>query len=179
MIHKTRYICALGMISAMAYSVMLAVRIPAASFLTYDPKDVVLCLGGFLLGPAGAVLAGVATAVMEMVTVSDTGIVGALMNMMASACFAGTAAWQYRKRPTPVGAAEGLLAGTLAMTIWMTLWNYWITPLYLGFPREVVVPLLYTLIIPFNLVKGTVNTVLVWLLYRPVLSAVRRYGIKE
>lgn len=172
---RTKYCCFLGVVSALAYAIMVLVRIPVGSFLTYDPKDVLLCLSGLIIGPVGAMVSGVIVAFLEMVTVSDTGIVGAVMNAMATACFVGPACWRYKKERTKRALWVGLGLGVLVMTAWMCLWNYVITPIYLGISKEVMLPLLYGVILPFNLIKGGVNAVLVLLLYRPILQGVARY----
>ena len=55
----------------------------------------------------------------------------------------------------------------------MLLWNYLITPIYQGMPREKIVPMLPTLFLPFNLVKGGLNMAAALLLYKPVVGALR------
>lgn len=70
----------------------------------------------------------------------------------------------------------GLLAGSIAMVIVMLLWNYLITPLYMGYPRETVVKLLLPAFLPFNLLKAGLNAGFTFLLYKPVISALRKSG---
>ena len=60
------------------------------------------------------------------------------------------------------------------MTLAMLLWNYLITPIYMGYPREAVAELLLPVFLPFNLVKGGLNTAITLLLYKPVVTALRR-----
>ncbi len=67
------------MLCAIAYVVMVAVHLnilPAAPFLTYDPKDVIITIGGFIYGPAEVLIISFIVAFLEMITVSDTGIIG-------------------------------------------------------------------------------------------------------
>jgi riboflavin transporter FmnP len=52
--------------------------------------------------------------------------------------------------------------------------NYAITPLYTGAPREFVAGILIPAILPFNLIKGSVNAVIAILLYKPVKSALKK-----
>ena len=57
----------------------------------------------------------------------------------------------------------------------MLLWNYLITPIYMGMDREqVVVPMLIPVFLPFNLVKGGLNMALILLIYKPVVTALRK-----
>ena len=41
------------MLATMAYVVMYFLRIPIWSFLKYDPKDIIIAMGGFVYGPSG------------------------------------------------------------------------------------------------------------------------------
>lgn len=61
-----------------------------------------------------------------------------------------------------------------ALTVVMLLWNYLITPLYMGVERDVVKDMLVPIILPFNLVKGGLNTALILVLYKPVVTALRQ-----
>lgn len=171
---NVRKLTMIGMLCAIAYAVMVIGRVPIVLFLKYDPKDVVITIGGFIFGPLLAFTISAIVSIIEMFTVSDTGIIGCIMNILASCSFACTAAFIYKKKHTLRGAVEGLLCGLIGMTIIMVLWNYLVTPIYLGYPREAVVELLLPAIIPFNLLKGGINMALVLLLYKYVVNALRR-----
>ena len=69
---------------------------------------------------------------------------------------------------------SGLSLGVIALVIVMLLWNYLITPIYQGVPREVVVSMLPTVFLPFNLAKGGMNMAATLLLYKPVVTALRK-----
>lgn len=171
---NVRKLTMIGMLCAIAYAVMVIGRVPIVLFLKYDPKDVVITIGGFIFGSLSAFTISAIVSIIEMFTVSDTGIIGCIMNILASCSFACTAAFIYKKKHTLRGAVEGLLCGLIGMTIIMVLWNYLVTPIYLGYPREAVVELLLPAIIPFNLLKGGINMALVLLLYKHVVNALRR-----
>ena len=98
-------------------------------FLSYEPKDVVIAIGGFLYGPLAALGISLVVSFIEMLTISSTGWIGFVMNFLSSAAFAGTAALLYRKKRTQGSAIAGLFGGALLMTVLMLLWNYLITPL--------------------------------------------------
>ena len=85
----------------------------------------------------------------------------------------------YKKKRTIMGAVVGLLAGCLLMVVVMLLWNYLITPIYMGYPREAVAELLLPAFLPFNLLKGGLNATITILLYKPVVTALRRAGFVE
>ena len=167
----------LAMLCALAYVVMAVGRIHILLFLSYDPKDVVIAIGGFLYGPMSAFLISAVVSVVEMVTVSDTGLWGLLMNVLSTCAFVCTASFVYKKKHTAKGAALGLLLGVAVQVATMLLWNYLVTPFYMGVARQEVVALLLPAFLPFNLLKGGLNAAITLLLYKPVVNALRRAGL--
>lgn len=175
-------ITTLAMLAAMAYIVMAFIRIPlmpAAPFLEYDPKDIFFVIAGFLFGPLESLVIIVLVCFIEMVTVSTSGPIGLLMNVIASACFVIPAALIYKKKKSLTFAVIGLAAGVLCMTGSMVLWNWLISPLYMGVPQEVIVPMLPTVFAPFNLIKAGINMALTLMIYKPISAILHKSGIIE
>lgn len=171
---ETKRITIMAMITAMAVVVTLLIRfpmVPAVSFLQYDPKDIVIMIGGFLLGPVSGAIISVMASLIELLFKGGT-IIDVLMNIVATCSFVCTAAYIYKKDHTRKGAVIGLVCGTLANILVMLLWNYVMTPIYFGMPREAVVPLLPWIAL-FNLLKTGLNSVIVFLIYKPVAKALR------
>ena len=176
---STKRIVVTAMLCAIAYVVMVAVHlniVPAAPFLTYDPKDVIITIGGFIYGPAEVLIISFIVAFLEMITVSDTGIIGFVMQVIATLSYAGVAALIYKRLHTKGGALISLCVGTVSMAVIMVLWNLILSPIYLGTDRATVVALLVPAIIPFNVLKGVINSVLIMLIYKPIVTALRRTG---
>lgn len=172
----TKNLAILGMLTAMAYIVTVFIRIPlmpAAPFLNYDVKDVIIAIGGFLFGPLAAVVLSVTVSLLELLTVSDTGIIGFVMNVLSTLAFVLPASLMYRIKRKKSYAVTGLVTGVIVMSFVMVLWNYFITPLYMLIPREAIVPMLPTVFLPFNLIKGILNTVFTILIYKPLVKAFR------
>ena len=96
------------------------------------------------------------------------------MNVLAAASFCCTAAFVYKRLHTRKGAVIGLTLGVIALTVVMLLWNYLITPIYMKIDRDVVAAMLPTVFLPFNLVKGGLNMAITLLLYKPVVTALRK-----
>ena len=170
----------MAMLSAVAYLLVCLIHIPVIPilpFLQYEPKDVVITIGGFLLGPMTAFICSLVVSLVEMVTISTTGPIGCIMNLLSTCSFACVAALIYKKRHSINGAVVGLLAGSVAMVVMMLLWNWLITPMYMGYPREAVEALLIPGFLPFNLLKAGFNTALTLMLYKPLVSALRRTGL--
>ena len=86
--NKTKKMTTVAMLCAIAYVVMAVGRIPIVLFLKYDPKDVVITLGGLIWGPLTSCIASVIVSFIEMMTVSDTGILGCIMNIVSTCSFA-------------------------------------------------------------------------------------------
>ena len=173
----TRSLTTLAMLTAIAYVVMiLSKMLPQVSgFLQLDLKDTIICIGGFLFGPLSAAVISIVVAVVEMFTYSDTGIIGCIMNMLATASFCCTASFVYKKIHTKKGAVLGLALAVAVLVAVMLLWNYLITPLYMtNFSRAEIAGMLPTIFLPFNLVKGGLNMAAILLLYKPVVTALRK-----
>lgn len=150
---KTKKLTTVAMLCAITYVVMAVGRIPIVLFLKYDPSDVIVTLGGFIWGPMTSCIVSVVVAVIEMITVSETGILGCIMNIVQTLSFACTAAVIYKKKHTLSGAVIGLVSGWIISVFVMLLWNYLVTPLYMGYSREVVAEMLLPVFLPFNLLK--------------------------
>ena len=109
-------------------------------------------------------------------TMADHNI-GLIMNILATCSFCCTATYVYKKHHTMRGAVVGLSMGTVILVIVMLLWNYLITPIYQNVPRDVVVKMLPTVFFPFNLAKGGMNMAATLLLYKPIVTALRKAGL--
>jgi riboflavin transporter FmnP len=176
---RIRNMVLIGVFAALAYTVMFFIRLPIPGFppfLTYDPKDAVIGIAGFILGPFSAIAIAVLVSALELVTVSTTGLIGFVMNAISSIAFIGTAAFIYKRKPSIKSALVGILVGALTVTAVMLLWNYLIVPLYMGVPREAVAKMLIPTFLPFNLLKSSINGLLILLLYTPVMRALEVVG---
>ncbi|MGF0019845.1 ECF transporter S component [Sporofaciens sp. SGI.106] len=176
---KTNKITIIGMLSAIAYVSVIICRVPVVLFLKYEPKDTIIALGGFIFGPMASFYISVIVSFTEMMTISDTGIIGCVMNTLASCAFACVSAAIYKRKRTLQGEIIGLAAGILTMVIVMLAWNYLLTPIYMGYPQEDVVKLLLPAILPFNLLKGGLNAAFTFLFYKPIVHALRKRGLIE
>lgn len=176
---STKKLATIGMLCAISFVVVAFIRIPVVMFLKYEPKDVIITIGGFMLGPVASFAISAVVSLVEMVTISDTGIIGCIMNLISSCGFCCTAAYIYKKRHTMAGAVMGLISGGVIMTALMLLWNYLITPLYMGYPREAVAAMLLPVFLPFNLLKSALNAGITLLIYKPVVGALRKARLIE
>lgn len=174
---RTKKLVIMAMLCTLSFIAAAVLRVPVVLFLRYDPKDVVIAIGGMLFGPSASFLITLAVSVVQMFTISGTGILGCIMNVVSSCSFACTASFVYKRRRRLSGAVLGLLCGFGCQVVVMMFWNYLIAPIYMGYPREEIVKLLLPAFLPFNLIKGGLNAVFTMLLYQPVVMVLRRSGL--
>lgn len=168
----------IALFCALAFAVMPLFRINVI-FLTFDIKDAIITIGGLLFGPWAAVIISAVTALLEFLTIGDTGFYGLLMDFVSSASFAVVAALIYRFRRDLLGAVIALVSAIFSMTAVMLCMNLLIVPLYTpGVDVATVAKMLPTLILPFNLTKAVLNAALVMILYKPVSIALRYARVK-
>ncbi len=179
---STKKVATLGMLAAVAFVLTVVIHIkivPSASFLTYDPKDAVIAIGGFIFGPVYAVLISIVVSFVEMVTISESGLIGFVMNIISTCAFTVPAGIIYMRHRTKERALLGLAAGTVCVVIVMVLWNYILTPIYTGMPREAIAKMLLPVFVPFNFIKGIINSLIAFFAYKPVINALRKNGLVE
>ena len=170
---KTKHLVNLALLSAIAYMLMVVIKIPVILFLSYEPKDVIIVIGGLIYGPMSSFLISLVVSLVEMITVSSTGWIGFVMNVLSTCAFACTAALIYKKNQKIQGAVVGLVAGGILTVVVMMLWNYLLTPIYMGVPRERVAAMLLPAFLPFNVLKVGINSAVTMLIYKPLVSALR------
>lgn len=172
----TKKLTVLAMFVALGYLCLFVFRFKV-QFLSFEIKDVFITMSGFIFGPVVALGVAFTEAVLEMITLSDTGLYGAVMNFAGSASFAVTASLIYKYKKNLYGAVMGLLCGAAVMTGVMIVMNILITPLYMKAPREVVIGLIPTLLLPFNIIKGVFNSAVLFIIYKPLSSALKGIGM--
>ena len=166
----------MAMFIALGYICLFVFRFKV-SFLTLDFKDVFITLGVFVYGPVAAIVIAFVEALLELVTVSDTGFWGALMNFCGSASFAVTASLIYKYNKNFKGAVIGLVSAVFCMTAVMLLMNLIITPIYSHVPVKTVVGMILPLLLPFNLIKSVLNAAITFVLYKPMSQAFKNLGL--
>lgn len=170
---KIKKIAAISMFCALSYVVMMTIRIPVM-FLTLDIKDSVIVLCSLLYGPVAGLSAAVVVPVLELITVSDTGVYGFIMNVLSSITFALVAGLIYRYKRTLTGAMIGLASAVATVTAVMLLANLLITPYYMGATVADVAALIPKVLLPFNLVKSVLNAAIVLLFYKPLSKVLKK-----
>lgn len=156
-------------------------------FLKFDISDLPSLIGAFALGPMAGILIQLIKNVLKIfVAGTNTAVVGELANFVVGSVFAYSAGIIYYKEKSFKNAVIGLTVGVLAMTVVIALANYYVLiPFYskaYGLPLEKIIAMttavnkyvvdLKTLIIyaviPFNLFKGVVTSLLTVALYKRI-----------
>ena len=138
--------------------------LPSAPFLEYSPSDIPTLLGTFALGPVAGTLIGLFRALAHFAVGNTGGFIGTTMDALSSMMLALSAGLIYRYKKTRGGAVIALSVSALAMTAVAVALNYfWAFPAF-GAPASLV----WTTALPFNLIKATINGVIVFLLYKPL-----------
>jgi riboflavin transporter FmnP len=170
--NKTRRLTAMAMLVAVSVILIYAIHFPifpAAPFLEYDPADIPILIGAFLFGPTAGLAITIVASVIQGVTVSAASqFIGIVMHVISTGSMVLVAGSIYKKMHTRKGAALALAAGVVTMTVAMSICNLIFTPIFMGAPREAVVQMLVPVIIPFNLVKSGVNSLITFVVYKSI-----------
>lgn len=166
MITNIQKITRTAIFATLAFLVTLLIKIPV-SFLSYDAKDVVVTIAGMLLGIVPTIFIASISALLEMLLISDSGIIGFSMNFISTIAYSLPIILIYRaKKPI----LFGISLGTISLSIIMFIFNIIITPIYLGVPLADTVSLLFSLITPFNLAKGIINGIFIFVTHKKVIN---------
>lgn len=167
----------LGLLTAISVVLVYLVRFPifpSAAYLEYDMADVPILIGGFLFGPWYGLLLTAAVSLLQWLLVSQSsGWVGCLMHFFATGSSVLVSASLYRKNRTLRGAITAMMLGGLVHVLMMIPLNLIFTVHFNGAPMEMVLAMLPTVIIPFNLIKVSANSLLTFLLYKRVAKILR------
>ncbi len=196
---SVRRLAVASMLTAIAWVLQLievAVPVLVPGFLKFDLSDLPALIGAFSIGPWWGVFIELAKNLLHLpFFVGSSYGVGELSNFLLGSVFVLTAGLIYHHRKTRRTAIVGSALGALCMALASMPLNYFVVyPLYfaLMFPKEAVIgmytailqsaayvptadPLFNCLLIfnvPFTLVKGLLNVLICYLIYKPLSKTV-------
>lgn len=143
---------------------------PAASFLKLDVSLVPSAVVGFAYGPGPGILVGVVCAVAHAAMTGNW--VGAIMNIIVTCAFIAPAAAIYKRNRTFRGAVIGLVVSTVCLVVAAIVANLIVDPIFYGMPFDAVAGLVVPAILPFNIIKGVVVSVLTGLIYKSISNLI-------
>lgn len=144
--------------------------LPGVTWLKFDASNMPAMVAGFAYGPAGGVAVGIVTAIIHGLLMAD--FTGALMNILVVTCFVLPAALICKKKRTYKFAIIGLVFSIIAGVIGSIIGNLLLTPSWLGVPFDAVVALIIPVLIPFNLLKGLLNSVITLIVYKSISNII-------
>ena len=167
-----------AVLCALAFLCTVLIKFPVM-FLTMDLKDSIIMLCTLFFGVPSGIIAAVIVPLLEYMTVSGTAEYGLIMNVISSVSLCIPVGLIYKYKKTLSGSILGLCVSVVSMTAIMMIANLFITPYYMGVSQAEVSALIPRLLLPFNLVKGTLNAAIVLLLYKPLSRALKKNRLLE
>lgn len=152
-------------------------------FIKMDLSDFPALIASFALGPVSGVSVALIKNLIKLLTTTTAGV-GELSNFILSALFVLPAGLIYKHKKTRSGAVLGAIVGACTMAILSYFTNYYfVYPVFTKFmPMEAIIKA-YTIIlpsvntlskallifnVPFTFVKGLLNVLVTFLLYKPL-----------
>jgi len=197
---NTKKIIQIAMLSAAALVIYyLDFPVPLMPpFIKLDLSNVVCLFAGFTTGPIGGLLVCL---IKDVIHVAIKGMgttmgIGDIFDFVTSTAFTLTAALIYKKVHTKKGAVIGCIAGTFVFAAVSLPLNYFIVyPIYAAaFGGMEAIMSLYKAILPsvgnifsalcifnlpFTLFKGIVTSALTIIIYKPLITALRKANLAE
>lgn len=184
----------IGIFAAMA-ALLMYFEFPlpfAPSFYEIDLSEVPVLICSFSLGPVAGVVCELVKVILKLLLKgTTTAFVGDFANFVVGCSFILPATIVYHRVKTKKGAVAGMITGTVTMSIFGSFFNaVYLLPAFsalYGLPLEQLVAmgtavngminsvstLVFFAVVPFNIVKGAVVSLLTTLLYKRVERLLR------
>lgn len=184
---KAKEIAVIGLFGALSAILMLA-RFPLPfmpPFLSFDLAGLMEILGGFMFGPMAALLIIVVKILLQLVMQGSFSLgTGELQNFILSCSYVLPAVLLYHRSKTRKMAVGGMAFGTIFVSVVAVFTNlYMIIPFYVnlfGMTMDDIIAMCSAVnpamknamtmavfgLLPFNLIKYGVTSVLAFLLYK-------------
>lgn len=189
-INKSRYIAICGMLGALA-SILHIFDFPliflAPEFYKLDLSELPVMIGGFFLGPVGAVIIELVKILLKLVMKgTSTAFVGDFANFVVGCALVVPAAIIYHHKKTRKTAAVSMAVGTVVMAVFGTAFNaFYLLPAFsalYGMPLDTIIGMGTAIngainsvttfvifsVLPLNIIKGALVSVLTMLLYKRI-----------
>ena len=191
----THYAAYVAIFAAMA-GVLMLIEIPlpfAPTFYKIDLSELPVLICTFYLGPVAGVVTELIKVLLKLLLRgTSTAFVGDFANFAVGCSFVLPASVVYHARPSRRSALLGLIVGTLVMTVFGSAFNaIYLLPKFAelyGMPLDAIVgmgtkvnpritsvsTLVLFAVVPFNLLKGAIDSLLTMLLYKRISPLLHR-----
>jgi len=174
---------------------LMSIEVPlpfAPAYMKFEISDLPALFGGFFLGPLAGTMACLIKILLKLIVIgTHSALVGEMMNLFCSMAFVLTAAWYYHFHYNKKGALQSLVLASLLGSAFAVFTNYYFAiPMYVrlyGIPLETILqmaaaanPFVHSMtgfllltILPFNLVKYAVVSVIAFSVYKRISLALQ------
>lgn len=178
---KVKKLVKISILTAFAFAIML-IDFPIPffpPFLKMDLSDIPAILGAFSMGPLAGIMVELVKNILHAIVKPDTLGIGELANFIVGSAFVFTSGVIYLEKKNRTHALIGLGVGTVVMSAAAALGNLFIfLPLYskfLSWPMPSnLASFLALSIVPFNLVKGILVSIITFLVYKKLSPVLHR-----
>lgn len=174
----------ISLLGVMAFLIMfIELPIPLfPAFLKLDLSDLPALIGAFAMGPVSGVVIELLKNILHGIFRGNTAFIGEFANFAVGSIMVYIAGYMYKRKKTRKSAIVSLITGTLIMSVSAGVLNMFVLlPLYekiLGFPMPANLNqyIVFT-IVPFNIVKGAVVSVITLAIYKKVSPVLHKEEI--
>lgn len=176
-IPRTKMIVTVGIFSAIAFILQLIgsfVGLKVGGFLEIEFSDIPALIVALAYGPLSGILVELVKNILHC-AVTSTGFVGEFANFVINGILCFVAGIIYKNKRTYKGAILALFIATVMMSAAGILVNrYVMLPMYMpDAPKEVIYTLVMGTILPFNIAKGFVISLITVLLYKRISKIIK------
>lgn len=192
---KIRRLTMAALCGAVAFVLMyFSFSVPVLSpFAEFDASALPELIGGFILGPAGAVeIIAIKILLKLLFKGSSSMLTGEIMNFILNVSYVLPAVLYYRRHKTKKGAVAGLVLGSVISVAVAIFANIYITfPAYIklyGMNWDSIIemcsavnPWIHSIptmvafsIIPFNVISRAVTSLVTVLIYKPLSKPIKK-----
>lgn len=158
--------CAIGvLLSFVEFAIF-----PAAAWLKYDASFVPAMICGFAYGAGPGMAVGLVSVVLHALMSGN--VWGAVMNALVLCGYVIPSALIYKRMRTWKGAVIGLAVSFVAAIALAIVGNLLITPIYAGMPMEAVAAMVVPILLPFNILKAALNSVITLVIYKAISNLI-------
>lgn len=157
--------------------VFIYLPFPLFPAFKYELADVPVLIATFAFGPVPGIIVIVLAAFVQAFVLGQDTWMGFTMHVIATGTFAVIAGIIYHRNKSRKTAVIGLACGTVGMAVVMCVANYVLDPIFYGMTREAVAKLVLPAILPFNLSKAGVNSIVTFLIYKKISNII--HGSKK
>ena len=173
---KTKKMVMVAVFAAISFVLQMIAPFPkVGGFLEIEFSDLPALIISFAYGPVSGVFVELFKNLLHC-TMTSTGFVGEFANFVVNGIFVATAGVIYSHKKTFRIAIASLIYATIAMAIAGVFVNLYIMLPMFKIPAELRFGLALGTILPFNLVKGVVTSVITILIYKRISPIIKFSG---